>query len=644
VPLRPRSISSRQLGGLFLLSALLPSVLLVVLGWQLLRQDADLERRRAVEDREQTADAAVAALASELAAVEGWLRSGREPEAAGTGDGGIVMELSPGGLRVLSGRLLYLPVTPALAEASGGIIDAAEGKEFRDNDPAGAASLYRRLAGATDPGLRGAALIGLARVLTKAGDHDGELRALASAAAIEDASVAGIPVALLARRGTCATLGRLRRLDELRRAAIDLEHDLLAGRWPLTRELFDAQLEDLARWTGRTPAIAPAARAAADAARRLWDGWRDADGDTFNRRSMLRVGEVDLTLIAQGSAGGARVLLVDQAYVEKHWLSKVRLRERTSVQVRLERPGPGQPGAHSTRRPAEDSGLPWTVVASSVAPDASAALSPRRRLWLAGAAAMLLILFAGTYMIGRLVSRELAVARLQTDFVAAVSHEFRTPLTSLRQLAEMLIDRPDAAADRRVQYYEALQRQTERLQRLVESLLDFGRLESGRTGYTLQPVILVSLIDQITREFQEDAAARGHAVILDARGRTSISADPDAIRNAIWNLLDNAAKYSPPCSPITVSVEPRGPCVEVHVRDDGSGIPVQEQGRIFEKFVRGERAREEGVPGTGIGLAMVQQIARAHGGSVRVSSAPGAGAIFTLALPAIPDPAVEAAS
>jgi two-component system phosphate regulon sensor histidine kinase PhoR len=257
---------------------------------------------------------------------------------------------------------------------------------------------------------------------------------------------------------------------------------------------------------------------------------------------------------------------------------------------------------------------------------------------------MLVLVLTGTYMIGRLVSRELAVARLQSDFVAAVSHEFRTPLTSIRQLSEMLIDRPDASADRRVGYYEALQRQTERLQRLVESLLDFGRLESGRTGYRLQPVSLVALIDQITREFRDDPAARGHAIVIDASGQPSISADPDAIRNAVWNLLDNAAKYSPRSAPITVSVERRGGCVEVRVRDQGSGIPEQEQGRIFEKFVRGERAREEGVPGTGLGLAMVQQIARAHRGSVRVSSAPGTGTVFTLVLPAREEPAVEGVS
>jgi signal transduction histidine kinase len=376
----------------------------------------------------------------------------------------------------------------------------------------------------------------------------------------------------------------------------------------------------------------------------LWEEWREEDGQPFNRRSMRRVDETDITLIAQGSASTARALLVDQAYVEKNWLTKARLREPAAVQVGLEFPGQRQLEPQTTRRPASDSGLPWTVVTSSTASAASAALSPRRRLWLAGVGAMLLLVLTGTYMIQRLVSRELAVARLHSEFVAAVSHEFRTPLTSLRQLSEMLMDKPDAPTGRRVAYYGALQRQTERLQRLVESLLDFGRLESGRSGYHLQPLDLRPMIEQITREFLDDPAARGHALSVETDGQLSVSADPDAIRNAVWNLLDNAAKYSPPSAPIIVSVQDGAGCVEVHVRDAGSGIPVQEQGQIFEKFVRGERARQEGVPGTGIGLAMVRQIAKAHGGSVRVSCPPGSGAVFTLALPAIHHPTVERTS
>jgi signal transduction histidine kinase len=638
-----RSISSRQFGGLFLLSALLPSVLLVVLGWQLLRQDADLERQRARDDREQAADAAVAALSSELMLVEAWLREGNVPQHLTTSSDVVVVEFASAGVRVdPPARLIYLPNPPSLHEANSATFETAEQKEFRDQDPAGAAELYRQLTRSRNATTKAVALMGLARTLRRKGEYDDALQAYAAAADADRIGVAGTPVALLARRGSCEILEQLGRTTELRAAAAELERQLRDGRWPLHAATFEAQLGDLERWAGGPPNFAPEARALAEAVRRSWVQWNESDGP-FSQRSLVRVADTDVTLIVQATATGARLLLATPQFVETHFLSKARPGIRSGVEIRLEPAGHRPPGAPVTRRLTGDSGLPWTVTASS-ALEATAALNPRRRLWFAGVGAMLLIVFGGSYMIQRLVARELAVAQLQSEFVAAVSHEFRTPLTSLRQLSEMLIDRPEAPAERRVHYYAALQRQTERLQRLVESLLDFGRLESGRAAYRLQPVEITPLVARIVQDFSEDGAARGHAVSFESRGHGAVAADPDAIRNALWNLLDNAAKYSPASEPIIVSVNWGDGSVELEVRDAGPGIPSHEHGRIFEKFVRGERARHDGVAGTGIGLAMVQHIAMAHGGAVHVRSEPGAGAVFTLVLPSIRQVVVEGAS
>ena len=293
-----------------------------------------------------------------------------------------------------------------------------------------------------------------------------------------------------------------------------------------------------------------------------------------------------------------------------------------------------------SRRPAADTGLPWTVLVEATRGARATAFGGRRALWLAGLAIIAVLVVSGTYVVGRAVSRELAVARLQSDFVSAVSHEFRTPLTSLRQLSEMLMERPATSIERRQSYYAALARQTDRLHRLVESLLDFGRMEAGTSPYRLAPLDARAVIRDIVQQFESDAAARGCDIRLqmpDAAG--TIAGDRDALTNALWNLLDNAVKYSPGSRVVWVDVQLDGSTLAIRVRDRGLGIPVGEQREIFGKFVRGATARAGNISGTGIGLAMVSHIVKAHGGSISVESEPGEGSTFTIHLPVIQAPA-----
>jgi two-component system sensor histidine kinase SenX3 len=232
------------------------------------------------------------------------------------------------------------------------------------------------------------------------------------------------------------------------------------------------------------------------------------------------------------------------------------------------------------------------------------------------------------------MQRELAVARLQTEFVAAVSHEFRTPLTALRHVTDLLEESDDVPVERRRQFYQTLGRNTDRLQRLVESLLDFSRMESGRQPYDLRIIDVVALVEPVVADFQRDAA--GAAVVVlrvapDAPRR--VRADPVSLSTAIWNLLDNAVKYSPAGAVVEVDVVPHSSGVAIMVRDRGIGIPDGEQRDVFERFVRGADAGVRGVPGTGLGLALVQHIVAAHGGSIALESVHGAGSTFTIALP-----------
>jgi len=189
--------------------------------------------------------------------------------------------------------------------------------------------------------------------------------------------------------------------------------------------------------------------------------------------------------------------------------------------------------------------------------------------------------------------------------------------------------------DRRRQYYAALAHETTRLHRLVESLLNFGRMEAGAFEYKFEPVDLAVLVGEVVAEFQKELASSGHHVELRTdRNLPSLRVDREALGRALWNLLDNALKYSPGRPAIWVDLAREEKRIVLRVRDQGPGIPVEEQKDIFDKFVRGSAARASNVKGTGVGLATVRHIVRAHGGEVRVESRPGDGSAFTIVLPA----------
>ncbi|HTG74454.1 MAG TPA: HAMP domain-containing sensor histidine kinase, partial [Terriglobia bacterium] len=227
-----------------------------------------------------------------------------------------------------------------------------------------------------------------------------------------------------------------------------------------------------------------------------------------------------------------------------------------------------------------------------------------------------------------------AVAQLQSDFVSAVSHEFRTPLTSLKQFTDLLNESDELPSEERRTFYQAQSRATQRLQRLVESLLDFARIEAGVRRDRRQDLQTAQFIREVVEEFRQEVPAKTFTFDSEIDdGCGVVNADAEALARAIWNLLDNAVKYSGASRNIRVLAAAENGSVAISVRDCGLGIPQHEQNEIFRKFVRGAEARTRGIKGTGIGLAMVQHIVRDHGGAMRLESTPGVGSTFTILLP-----------
>jgi signal transduction histidine kinase len=281
--------------------------------------------------------------------------------------------------------------------------------------------------------------------------------------------------------------------------------------------------------------------------------------------------------------------------------------------------------------------LPFTLRVAPLDPAAVDVQDRRRRIVLMSSLSIAFVLtIAAGYGLYRTTARELALARQQTDFVSAVSHEFRTPLTSMRHLTDLLSTRQVVSEERRTHYYALLTHETERLQRLVEGLLSFGRIEAGGYAWRVQPVDIAAVVEAVAEDFRHEPAARSREIVCDVEtDLPPVSADSEALARALWNLLDNAAKYSPPAAPVSLSVKRVGQAVHIAVGDRGIGIQPEERESVFQKFVRGAEAKRAGIGGVGLGLALVSRIVEAHGGSVRVDSEPGRGSTFTIVIPCI---------
>ena len=639
---RPWFRPPHQLIALFVLITLVPSFVLIVFGWRLLQQERALGLQRIQERREQAADLVVASLQQSLSVAERQLEDSVRFRSLSTPEDSVAVVFTPDRVEAFpEQRLLYYPHATTGNHAPAGTFATGEGLEFRDRDYSEAASFYRGLTNSATPSVRAGALIRLARTLRKDGQWEAARAAYDQAAELSGVTVADVPVDLLARWAACDLLAAAGRDGELTPLAEALYADLVSGRWQLDRTTYTLHVQDAIRWVSGRAADAPAPSdvALAAAAEWLWHAWQDmpqSEGHASDRVVLDLEGR-QLTVLWSREAERLTALIAGPLFVERQWLHTLTpMLERQHARVALRHPAAQPASSTEARRAHSDTGLPWTVAVDSIDVDAQLdQFAGRRGVWMAGLAMFVLLVLLGGYVIARAVTRELAVARLQSDFVSAVSHEFRTPLTSMRQLTEILTDGRVASPERRRTYYQALARQTQRLHQLVESLLDFGRMEAGVTPYRLEPLDAGTLTRSVVEQFEREAATRGYHVELsvDDAVTASVHGDRDALTSALWNLLDNAVKYSPDCRTVWVRVEREDHRLAIRVRDRGIGVPPEEQQDILAKFVRGATAKAQNITGTGIGLAMVEHILHAHHGALRLESQPGAGSTFTMLLP-----------
>jgi signal transduction histidine kinase len=229
------------------------------------------------------------------------------------------------------------------------------------------------------------------------------------------------------------------------------------------------------------------------------------------------------------------------------------------------------------------------------------------------------------------------MAQLKADFVASVSHDLKTPLSLIRMFAETLELGRVPEAERRREYYQVIVRESERLSRLIDNVLDFSRIERGRRRYDIVPTAVGPVVQEAVDAFGHVLAQNGFTVETTLPpDLPDVPMDGDAITQALANLIDNAIKFSGPRKVLRVAAEAGAGRLAITVADEGIGIPREEHARIFDKFYRVGRSDTQGRRGSGVGLALVRHIVRAHGGDVSVASEPGRGSRFTLWLPLAP--------
>ena len=244
------------------------------------------------------------------------------------------------------------------------------------------------------------------------------------------------------------------------------------------------------------------------------------------------------------------------------------------------------------------------------------------------------ILIFGLTLTIRTVAHELELSRMKSDFVSTISHEFKSPLSSIRQLAEMLQSGRVPSEDHRQQYYDVLVEQSERLSLLIDNILDFAKIEEGRKKFDFEMIDIVPLLQEIVTIIQDRVRHKDFVIQVNIeKPLPSIMADGAAITQAVNNLIDNAVKYSGEARKIILRAFTENQYLTIAVQDFGIGIRKEEIDKIFERFYCGGDELTRKVKGSGLGLTLVKQIAEVHHGNVYVESEPGYGSTFLISLP-----------
>ena len=223
--------------------------------------------------------------------------------------------------------------------------------------------------------------------------------------------------------------------------------------------------------------------------------------------------------------------------------------------------------------------------------------------------------------------------RTRSQFVSNASHELKTPLTTMKIMLESVMYQPDMPEDLRREFMQDMNHEIDRLTGIVTDLLELSRVDGDRSGMKHDTVDMSDLTQEVIRILSSAAEKRGQELDSSVAPGVWMMGDRDKLNRILYNLTDNAIKYSPDGGRIFVSLDKEDEQIVWRVRDNGVGIPEADQEHIFERFYRVDKARSRETGGTGLGLSIVKQLVTLHGGTITVHSEPNRGSEFTVVFP-----------
>jgi len=612
----------RRQASLFLIAILLPCLVLIALGVRLIAQERQLEVKRHDEEHRQLVIQVRQELLSILEKIKLQEVTRAISGVPGTWQPPVIF------VGAFADGQLQLPweenpnvrkFIESTAESHfAEWIRKAETEELVAHSFALAVEHYRgAVDAARQPAQQGYARLGLARALEKSGRHAESLKEYQDVLALPTDVVDenGVPLALYAAPPLIATGVRHQESIELLRLASNGGHTLPPAALYLAR--------DLAGKLG-----------AADVESRLVARIQNTEQGEGLQRDASRLMSLRESREPVWISYGDPIWLVGVAPAVNGRGALVIAVQAREILSQLNSPGRPVSMAAATDKSAEALGENFPDL-RVVLPDTRERSGGGRQTFIAMALALVLafMLLAG-FLLWRDVQRDLRLADMRSQFVSSVTHELRTPLTAIRMFTETLRLDEEVDRDTRNEYLDTILHESERLSRLVDNVLDFGKIERGTKTYHFKPVRLDEVVDGAARALQHPLEQVGF--ILDMavdRDLPAVAADSDALQQAVLNLLSNAMKYSGESRRITLRLNQENGDAQIQVVDQGIGIAADEQARVIERFYRAPIAENQHVPGTGLGLTLVDYIAKAHGGRLEVQSSPGRGSTFTIRLP-----------
>ena len=628
----------RDLFVLFALTVLTPGLLLVAVGVRAFRQERRLITQQLRDRVDRAADLAVGGLELELRDWRAALARVASSPAVGStmlpasiaaafedpGVAALVIERRGEHIVWPESQLLYRPATLGGAQPRQQVpraVAEAELLEIRDRNFTQAIRAYEQLRSQVPPADRAEVLLRLARTYRKAG-READARVVFSAMTSTSDVVGALPADLIAKYETQSP---------------DLYRELVEGRWLLDATRYAFYAVAARSWCASADGLG----ATEESKRELTEA---VDDVLAGRRPAAF-----LVWLSDGAGEGptsARMVLRKSWLSSRVWPAVFARAPRDGFNVSVAdgsadslfqtaAPAGSSPSELMTVRTlAEDIGG-WRLRMWPRDPHALGAdLERRQSVYFVMLVLVTASLGFGSYLTTRVVRKELEIARLKSDFVATVSHEFRSPLTGIRQLGELLLRDRVPNESRRHEYYERITRESDRLARLVENLLDFSRMEEGRKRYRFERIDAASWLRSVIAAVEPRYASRGVAIQTAIPDDLPVVlADREALACAVENLLDNAAKYSPGRDRVWLAAESSNGHVTIRVRDEGVGIADADRRQIFDKFYRGGAEITRDVKGAGLGLSLVRHIVDAHGGTVGCETRLGEGSTFEIHLP-----------